>query len=210
MLVDLDGDNRNELVVGGSDGFVHAYRPDGSELPGWPVRGDTPPLHTGGRAFQSGAVSRQRRRRDPRVGRGRGPGPRRRPGGRRRRLRGQGLRLGRRAATACSDEGVEHRLLRQAAAAVRERAPRRSNPTRASAAAPSTASSARPCWPTSTATTARGSRSWPPRWTATSTPGTTTARRCPASRCSSSTRPRSPRSTPRRTRSRSTRTPARR
>jgi hypothetical protein len=57
IVVDLDGDNRNELVVGGSDGFVHAYRPDGSELPGWPVRGDQPPLHTDGRAFQSGAVS---------------------------------------------------------------------------------------------------------------------------------------------------------
>jgi hypothetical protein len=57
ILVDLDGDNRNELVMGSSDGFVHAYRPEGSELPGWPVRGDRPPLHTGGRAFQTGAVS---------------------------------------------------------------------------------------------------------------------------------------------------------
>jgi hypothetical protein len=57
ILVDLDGDNRNELVIGSSDGFVHAYRPDGTELPGWPVRGDAPPLHTGGRAFESGAVS---------------------------------------------------------------------------------------------------------------------------------------------------------
>ena len=42
-----------------SDGFVHAYRPDGSELPGWPVRSDPLPLHTGGRAFASGAVSRR-------------------------------------------------------------------------------------------------------------------------------------------------------
>ncbi|MGH2923391.1 MAG: S8 family serine peptidase, partial [Solirubrobacterales bacterium] len=57
VLADLDGDNRNELIVGGSDGFVHAFRPDGSELPGWPVRGDRPPLHTGGRAFASGEVS---------------------------------------------------------------------------------------------------------------------------------------------------------
>jgi hypothetical protein len=56
-LADLDGDNRNELIVAGSDGFVHALRPDGSELPGWPVRGDRPPLHTGERAFQSGEVS---------------------------------------------------------------------------------------------------------------------------------------------------------
>ena len=56
VLVDLDGDNRNELVVAGSDGFVHAYRPNGTELggsPGWPVQGDPPPLHTGGPAFDS-------------------------------------------------------------------------------------------------------------------------------------------------------------
>jgi hypothetical protein len=57
VLADLNGDNRNELVVAGSDGFVHALQPDGSELPGWPVRGDAPPLHTGGRAFTSGEVS---------------------------------------------------------------------------------------------------------------------------------------------------------
>jgi hypothetical protein len=56
-LADLNGDNRNELIVAGSDGFVHALRPDGTELPGWPVRGDRPPLHTGERAFQSGEVS---------------------------------------------------------------------------------------------------------------------------------------------------------
>jgi Subtilase family/FG-GAP-like repeat len=57
VLADLDGDNRNELVVAGSDGLVHAYRPDGSELPGWPVATDPLPLHTGGRAFASGEVS---------------------------------------------------------------------------------------------------------------------------------------------------------
>jgi hypothetical protein len=57
VLADLDGDNRNELILAGSDGFVHALRPNGSELPGWPVRGDQPPLHTGGRAFTSGEVS---------------------------------------------------------------------------------------------------------------------------------------------------------
>jgi hypothetical protein len=56
VLVDLDGDNRNELVVGGSDGTIHAYRPDGSELPGWPVRTDPLPLHTGEPAFDSGDV----------------------------------------------------------------------------------------------------------------------------------------------------------
>jgi hypothetical protein len=57
VLADLDGDNRNELIVAGSDGFVHAIKRDGSELPGWPVRGLSPPLHTGERAFQSGEVT---------------------------------------------------------------------------------------------------------------------------------------------------------
>jgi Subtilase family len=57
VLVDLDGDNRNELVVGGSDGFIHAFGPDGSELDGWPVRTDQPPLHTGAPAFKSDEVT---------------------------------------------------------------------------------------------------------------------------------------------------------
>jgi Subtilase family/Thrombospondin type 3 repeat len=56
VLVDLDGDNQNELVVGGSDGVIHAYRPDGSELDGWPVRTDPLPLHTGEPAFDNGDV----------------------------------------------------------------------------------------------------------------------------------------------------------
>jgi Subtilase family/FG-GAP-like repeat len=56
-FADLDGDNRNELIVATADGTVHAYRPDGSEAQGWPVRGDALPLHTGGAAFASGAVS---------------------------------------------------------------------------------------------------------------------------------------------------------
>jgi hypothetical protein len=56
VLVDLDGDNDNELVVATSDGIVHAYQRDGSELPGWPVHGDPIPPHTGGEAFTSGEV----------------------------------------------------------------------------------------------------------------------------------------------------------
>ena len=59
LFVDLDGDNRNELVVASSDGVVHAYERDGSEVAGWPARGDLLPLHTAGRAFQSGEVSDQ-------------------------------------------------------------------------------------------------------------------------------------------------------
>jgi hypothetical protein len=35
---DLDGDGTQELVLPTEDGLVHAFRADGSELPGWPVR----------------------------------------------------------------------------------------------------------------------------------------------------------------------------
>jgi hypothetical protein len=59
LFVDLDGDNRNELVFATADGLVHAWGPDGSELPGWPVRTERLPLaanHSGARAFTSGEV----------------------------------------------------------------------------------------------------------------------------------------------------------
>ena len=56
VLVDLDADNRNEVVFGTSDGYVHALRRDGSEMPGWPRRSDPAPLHTGQPAFTSGEV----------------------------------------------------------------------------------------------------------------------------------------------------------
>ena len=51
VLADIDGDNRNELIVATSDGYVHAYRADGTEVPGWPVHTDALPLHTGERAY---------------------------------------------------------------------------------------------------------------------------------------------------------------
>jgi hypothetical protein len=59
-FADLDGDNRNELVFADDNGFVHALLPDGSELPGWPVRGDMPAFvssHSGTTAYETGAVS---------------------------------------------------------------------------------------------------------------------------------------------------------
>jgi hypothetical protein len=53
-FADLDGDNDNEMVFATTDGFVHALRPDGSELSGWPVRGDQPGfLHTAGPAWSA-------------------------------------------------------------------------------------------------------------------------------------------------------------
>ncbi len=56
-FADLDGDNRNELLLAGSDGLVHAMRRDGSELPGWPARVDRVPVHSGSPAFASGEVT---------------------------------------------------------------------------------------------------------------------------------------------------------
>ena len=53
---DLDGDGREEIVIGTSNGLVHAYRVDGSELPGWPVATDPLELHLGSPAFSSGAI----------------------------------------------------------------------------------------------------------------------------------------------------------
>jgi hypothetical protein len=38
VLVDLTGDHRLDVVQVGWDGRVHAWRPDGSDLPGWPVK----------------------------------------------------------------------------------------------------------------------------------------------------------------------------
>ncbi len=65
VLADLDGDNRNELIAATADGFVHAWTrdPDSgavSELPGWPVRGDTPGFvssHSDAPGYDSGAIS---------------------------------------------------------------------------------------------------------------------------------------------------------
>jgi hypothetical protein len=53
LLVDLDGENRNELIVATSDGVIHALRRNGTELPGWPVHTNPLPLHTGEAAYRS-------------------------------------------------------------------------------------------------------------------------------------------------------------
>src|SRR5438128_948548 len=62
VLVDLAGNNTNQLIVANSDGIIHAYQYNPntgslSDLPGWPVHTDPLPLHTGEHAFSSGEVS---------------------------------------------------------------------------------------------------------------------------------------------------------
>ena len=137
-LADLDGDNRNELIFGTSDGIVHAMRPDGSELPGWPVHTDALPLHSGGHGFTSRRGRPERLlRSDARLGRGRGPRPGRSARGDRSRHARQALRLERGRLAPLPARG-ERELLRQAALAARERA------SRAGGTARSTASSRRP------------------------------------------------------------------
>lgn len=49
-FVDIDGDGANELLVATSDGQIHAYESDGSELAGFPVSGDPSPFWPTGSA----------------------------------------------------------------------------------------------------------------------------------------------------------------
>jgi len=56
ILADIEGDDRNDLIVATSDGWIHAYRPNGSEAPGWPVHTDRLPLHAREAAYRRGAV----------------------------------------------------------------------------------------------------------------------------------------------------------
>ncbi len=43
QMFDLDGDGKRELLVADSNGRMHAFRADGSELPGWPVKANVVP-----------------------------------------------------------------------------------------------------------------------------------------------------------------------
>lgn len=56
ILADLEAHDRNDLIVATSDGQIHAYRPDGSEAPGWPVHTDALPRHPGAAAYGAGGV----------------------------------------------------------------------------------------------------------------------------------------------------------
>ena len=47
----------NVLLVATTDGVIHAFLPDGRELPGWPVRTAADPAHLAEPAYKTGAVT---------------------------------------------------------------------------------------------------------------------------------------------------------
>ena len=53
---DLDGDGNEEIVLGDANGAVHAWRIDGSELPGWPVHTEPLEVHGDAPGYASGIV----------------------------------------------------------------------------------------------------------------------------------------------------------
>lgn len=56
-FADLDGDGQPELVVATDDGYVHAYKPNGREAKGWPVRGiDVPFWHEDSATAQADGI----------------------------------------------------------------------------------------------------------------------------------------------------------
>lgn len=55
-FADLDGDGRDELIIGDTSGMLHAYRPDGTDITGWPVPIDPMPLQSGSAGHASGEL----------------------------------------------------------------------------------------------------------------------------------------------------------
>jgi len=43
VLVDLSGDGKLDIVQAGWDGYLHAWKPNGTDVPGWPVEVGLPP-----------------------------------------------------------------------------------------------------------------------------------------------------------------------
>ena len=42
VLADLTGDGQLEIIQSGWDGYLHVWRPDGGDLPGWPIKPSKP------------------------------------------------------------------------------------------------------------------------------------------------------------------------
>jgi hypothetical protein len=57
VTADLDGDGIEEIVIGSSDGIIHAFRADTTELPGWPVRTDGVEIHDGSAGYSGGGIT---------------------------------------------------------------------------------------------------------------------------------------------------------
>lgn len=53
---DLDGDGAEEIILADANGAVHAWRADGSDLPGWPVSTDPLEVHGDAAAYASGEI----------------------------------------------------------------------------------------------------------------------------------------------------------
>jgi hypothetical protein len=53
---DLDGDGNEEIVLADANGAVHAWRVDGSELPGWPVHTAPLEIHADAPGYTSGEI----------------------------------------------------------------------------------------------------------------------------------------------------------
>ncbi|MBM3237666.1 hypothetical protein FJZ31_15355 [Candidatus Poribacteria bacterium] len=57
VFVDLNDDGSTELVYATTNGEIHALKPDGAELHGWPVTTDPIPLIEGSAGYKSGEIS---------------------------------------------------------------------------------------------------------------------------------------------------------
>lgn len=56
-FADLDNNGQDELIESTSDGWVHAYKSDGGEVPGWPAHTTEDEVHYGAPAYRSGEIT---------------------------------------------------------------------------------------------------------------------------------------------------------
>jgi hypothetical protein len=65
ITADLNGDGVEEIIVGSANGAVHAFRADGTELPGWPVLTNVLELHLEAAGYVALGYGEGRTRRPP-------------------------------------------------------------------------------------------------------------------------------------------------